>query len=107
MVAQIYFLPSVPQLTGPKGEPMGGGKTSPTNPCWELRLPGLQTGTVFSMKGTAVAAMVDGTNVIWAEHLPPLPQHVGTESGAICPHQNFGTWGWLEINARVTGTPLD
>jgi hypothetical protein len=76
-------------------------------PCREPRLPGLQMGTVFSMKGTAVAAMVDGTNVIWAEHLPPLPQHVGTESGAICPHQNFGTWGWLEINARVTGTPLD
>ena len=50
MGVQIHFLTDRPQLTGPKGEPMGGGKTSPTNPCWELRLPGLQMGTVFSMK---------------------------------------------------------
>jgi hypothetical protein len=29
---------------------MDGGKTFPTDPCWELRLPALQTGAVFSMK---------------------------------------------------------
>jgi len=51
MGAQIHFLPGRPQLTGLKlGEPMGGGKTSPTAPCWGPRLPGLQTGVVFSMK---------------------------------------------------------
>ena len=49
MGAQIYFLPNGLQLTGPKGESMGGGKTSPTDPCWEPRLPGLQTGAVFSI----------------------------------------------------------
>ena len=47
--AQIHFLLDGPQLTGPKGEPMGGGKTSPTDPCQEPKLPGLQTGAVFSM----------------------------------------------------------
>ena len=49
MWTQIQFLPYRPQLTGPKGESMGGGKTSPTDPCWEPRLPGLQTGAVFSI----------------------------------------------------------
>ena len=46
--AKIYFLPDGPQLTDPKGEPMGGGKTSLTDP--KPKLPGLQTGAVFSMK---------------------------------------------------------
>ena len=48
--AQIYFLPDRPQLTGPKGEPMDGEKTSLTEPCQQLRLPGIQMGEVFSMK---------------------------------------------------------
>jgi hypothetical protein len=50
MGAQIDFLPDGLQLTGPKREPMGEGKTSPNNLCQELRLPGLQMGAVFSMK---------------------------------------------------------
>jgi hypothetical protein len=52
MEAQIYVLPDRPQLT-----------------CREPRLPGLQTGAVFSMK--VRDEQVDSTNVIWAEPLPP------------------------------------
>ena len=63
MGAQIHFLPDGPQLTGPKGEPMGGGKTSPTDHCSEQRLPGLQTGAVFSMK-VRDKQVLDSTNVI-------------------------------------------
>ena len=63
MGAQIHFLPDEPQLTGPKGEPMGGGKTSPTDHCSEQRLPGLQTGAVFSMK-VRDKQVLDSTNVI-------------------------------------------
>jgi hypothetical protein len=33
MGVPIYFLPERPQLNVPKGEPMGRGKTSPTDPC--------------------------------------------------------------------------
>ena len=50
MGAQIHFLPDGQQLTGPKEEPMGRGKTSPTDPCKEPRIPGLQMESVFSMK---------------------------------------------------------
>jgi hypothetical protein len=37
MRTQIHFLPYRPQLTGPKGEPMGRRKTSLTEPCWEKK----------------------------------------------------------------------
>jgi hypothetical protein len=50
MGAHIYYLSNKSQLTGPKREHMGGGKTSLTGPFWELKLPALQIGAVFSMK---------------------------------------------------------
>jgi hypothetical protein len=92
MVTQIHFLPNRSQLTSPKGEPLGGGKTPPTDPCWELRLPGLQMGAVFSRKVKDqwvltwwMAQISSGLNLY-----PPVP-HVGAKREDNCSHQSLGT----------------
>lgn len=66
-------------------KPMGGGKASLTNPCWKLRLPGLQTEAVFFMEVRDeqvllwwVAQMSFGLNL--------YPWHVSAESRANCIH---------------------
>ena len=43
-----------------------------------------------------VDAVVDGTNIIWAEHLPP--RRIRAESGANCLHQSLGTGADKKIN---------
>ena len=78
MGALIHFLTFGQQLTDPKGESMGEGKTSLTDPCWEVRLCALQTGAVFSMK------VRDKWVQLWS-------WHIGTEIRANCPHQGLGT----------------
>jgi hypothetical protein len=79
MEAKIPFLPDRTQLTGPKGEPMGGGETFLTDHCQE---PDLQMAALFSMKDRDewllpwwIAQMSSGMNLY-------NPQHVSAESRA-------------------------